>query len=217
MGIRPSRLGCSGSGAWNGGGLATTSLEFEFCLQFPCGFPSTELSDFHQSVGSRACKLQMYFWSLLLSLPAFMKMSPICMVWFCSLVSDLLGGVILYQCVGKFKLTCILVHISPISYSPCTLYNVAMLEPSTWAAMYIECWLKGCWPFVCLLSFHQYMISNDEGVLLRVLILGIQFDLLVVCILHLAWFLLVCSWGLPKGLLLLLDVEWSDSLQTFLG
>ena len=31
------------------GKLATTSLEFEFHLQFPCGFPSTELSDFCQS------------------------------------------------------------------------------------------------------------------------------------------------------------------------
>jgi len=49
MGNRPRPLGYSGGGAGNGGGLATTSLEFEFCLQFPCGFPSTELSDFHQS------------------------------------------------------------------------------------------------------------------------------------------------------------------------
>ena len=31
------------------GELATTSLEFEFHFQFPCGSPSTELSDFHQS------------------------------------------------------------------------------------------------------------------------------------------------------------------------
>ena len=31
------------------GELATTSLEFEFCLQFPCGSPLTELSDFRQS------------------------------------------------------------------------------------------------------------------------------------------------------------------------
>ena len=31
------------------GKLATTSLEFEFLLQFACGFPSTELSDFRQS------------------------------------------------------------------------------------------------------------------------------------------------------------------------
>ena len=31
------------------GKLATTSLEFEFHLQFPCGFLSTELSDFCQS------------------------------------------------------------------------------------------------------------------------------------------------------------------------
>ena len=28
---------------------ATTSLEFEFHLQFPCGCPSTELLNFHQS------------------------------------------------------------------------------------------------------------------------------------------------------------------------
>ena len=28
---------------------STTSLEFEFHLQFPCGSPSTELSDFRQS------------------------------------------------------------------------------------------------------------------------------------------------------------------------
>jgi len=28
---------------------ATTSLEFEFQIQLPCGSPSTELSDFHQS------------------------------------------------------------------------------------------------------------------------------------------------------------------------
>ena len=91
MGNRPSPLGCSGGRARNGGGLATTSLEFEFCLQFLCGFPSTELSDFHQSVGSRACKLQMYFRSLLLSLrkkdttnlrfPAFMKMSCLQSAW----------------------------------------------------------------------------------------------------------------------------------------
>ena len=31
------------------GELATRSLEFEFHLQFPCGSPLTELSDFHQS------------------------------------------------------------------------------------------------------------------------------------------------------------------------
>ena len=41
------------------GKLATASLEFEFRLQFPCGSPSTELSDFRQSAGSgneRECK-----------------------------------------------------------------------------------------------------------------------------------------------------------------
>ena len=31
------------------GALAFTSLKFEFHLQFPCGSPSTELSDFRQS------------------------------------------------------------------------------------------------------------------------------------------------------------------------
>ena len=41
------------------GELATLSLEFEFHLQFPCGSPSTELSDFRQSARSgneRECK-----------------------------------------------------------------------------------------------------------------------------------------------------------------
>ena len=33
--------------------LATTSLEFEFHLQFPCGSPSTELSDFRKSVSAK--------------------------------------------------------------------------------------------------------------------------------------------------------------------
>ena len=32
------------------GELQTTSLEFEFHLQFSCGSPSTDLSDFSQSV-----------------------------------------------------------------------------------------------------------------------------------------------------------------------
>ena len=32
--------------------VATTFLEFEFHLQFPCGTPSTELSDFRQSARS---------------------------------------------------------------------------------------------------------------------------------------------------------------------
>ena len=35
------------------GELATWSLELEFHLQFPCGSPSTELSDFCQSARSR--------------------------------------------------------------------------------------------------------------------------------------------------------------------
>ena len=41
------------------GELATTSLEFEFRVQFPCGWPLTELSDFRQSAQSeneRECK-----------------------------------------------------------------------------------------------------------------------------------------------------------------
>ena len=41
------------------GELATTSPEFKFHFQFPCGSPSTELSDFHQSARSgneRKCK-----------------------------------------------------------------------------------------------------------------------------------------------------------------
>ena len=41
------------------GELATTSLEFECRLQFPCGSPSTELSDFCQTAQSgneRECK-----------------------------------------------------------------------------------------------------------------------------------------------------------------
>ena len=36
---------------------ATMSLEFKFHFQFPCGSPSTELSDFHQSARSgNKCK-----------------------------------------------------------------------------------------------------------------------------------------------------------------
>ena len=31
------------------GELATTTLEFEYHLQYPCGSPSTELSDLRQS------------------------------------------------------------------------------------------------------------------------------------------------------------------------
>ena len=34
------------------GELVTTSLDFEFCFQFPCGSPSTELSNFRQSARS---------------------------------------------------------------------------------------------------------------------------------------------------------------------
>ena len=45
--------GTLGAGQEKEGQLATTSLEFEFHLQFPSGFPSTELSEFCQSVRSR--------------------------------------------------------------------------------------------------------------------------------------------------------------------
>ena len=51
--LRASSPGGSGVGAGKGRKFATTSLEFDFHLQFPCGFPSTELSDdFRQSVQS---------------------------------------------------------------------------------------------------------------------------------------------------------------------
>ena len=53
--LRASSPGRSGGGA----GKGSTSLEFEFRLQFPCGSPSTELSDFRQSARSgneRECK-----------------------------------------------------------------------------------------------------------------------------------------------------------------
>ena len=48
-----------GGGAEKEGELPTTSLEFEFHLQFPCGSPSIELSDFRQSQrrgNARECK-----------------------------------------------------------------------------------------------------------------------------------------------------------------
>ena len=51
--------GALAAGREKEGELATDSLEFEFHLQFPCGSPSTELSDFHQSARSgyeRECK-----------------------------------------------------------------------------------------------------------------------------------------------------------------
>ena len=41
--------GAVAEGGEKKGELATMSLEFEFHLQFPCGCPSTELSNFHQS------------------------------------------------------------------------------------------------------------------------------------------------------------------------
>ena len=51
--LRASSAGRSGGGAGKGSrASATTSLEYEFRLQFSCGFPSTELSDFRQSVWS---------------------------------------------------------------------------------------------------------------------------------------------------------------------
>ena len=52
-------LACEQAGREKKGELATTFPEFEFHLQFPCGSPSTELSDFHQSARSgneRECK-----------------------------------------------------------------------------------------------------------------------------------------------------------------
>ena len=50
---RASSPGCSaGGGREKEGELATTSLKFVFRLQFPCGSPSTELSDFCQAARS---------------------------------------------------------------------------------------------------------------------------------------------------------------------
>ena len=55
------------------GEVASTSVEFEFHLQFPCGSPATELSDLRQSVflidfsmqifkfQGRSCKLSLLF------------------------------------------------------------------------------------------------------------------------------------------------------------
>ena len=51
--------GALAAGQEKEGELATTSLELEFYLQFACGSPSTELSDFRQSARSgneRDCK-----------------------------------------------------------------------------------------------------------------------------------------------------------------
>ena len=45
--------GALAAGQEKEGALATASLEFKFHLQFPCGSPSTELSDFCQSAWSR--------------------------------------------------------------------------------------------------------------------------------------------------------------------
>ena len=50
--LRPSSPGRSVGGAEKKGELAITPLEFEFHLQFPCGSPLPELSDFPQSEGS---------------------------------------------------------------------------------------------------------------------------------------------------------------------
>ena len=44
--------GALAAGREKEGKLATTSLEFEFHLQFPCGSKSNELSDFRQSARS---------------------------------------------------------------------------------------------------------------------------------------------------------------------
>ena len=57
--LRVSSPGALAAGRKKGGELKTTSLEFEFRLQFPCGSPSTELPDFRQSARSgneRECK-----------------------------------------------------------------------------------------------------------------------------------------------------------------
>ena len=51
-GLRAISPGRSGGGRKKEGELATTSLEFEFRLQFPCGSPSTELLDFRQPARS---------------------------------------------------------------------------------------------------------------------------------------------------------------------
>ena len=46
--LQASSLGTLLVGREKDGELATTSLEFEFHLQFPCGSALTEPSDFHQ-------------------------------------------------------------------------------------------------------------------------------------------------------------------------
>ena len=54
-----ANLGALAAGREKEGELATTSLEFEFHLQFPCGSLSTELSDFPLSArceNERECK-----------------------------------------------------------------------------------------------------------------------------------------------------------------
>ena len=48
--LRASSPGVLAAGRVKEEKLATTSLEFEFLLQFPCGSSSTEVSYFHQSV-----------------------------------------------------------------------------------------------------------------------------------------------------------------------
>ena len=52
LSLQSSSPGRSGGRAGKGE-RAYKFLEFEFHLQFPCGSPSTELSDFHQSTRSR--------------------------------------------------------------------------------------------------------------------------------------------------------------------
>ena len=47
------RGGALAAGQEKEGELATKSLKFEYHLQFSCGFPSTDLSDFRQSAPSR--------------------------------------------------------------------------------------------------------------------------------------------------------------------
>ena len=51
--LRTSSPQRSGGAREKEGELTTTSLEFEYNLQYPCGSPSTELSDLRQSARSR--------------------------------------------------------------------------------------------------------------------------------------------------------------------
>ena len=59
--LRASSQGRSFGGAENKGELAITPLEFEFHLQFPCGSPSTTLSDCPQSARSAKCECKKHW------------------------------------------------------------------------------------------------------------------------------------------------------------